>query len=316
VLWPEPWEPDDPVVSFPVISYRQALLAVMLILGFIVTALPQLIVNIDMTDRPFFSQQAKNIWLAVYGNTDWNRWSEATNDVTLRAVIAHDPGRFIANWWSNIRAFVGTGSEDTSEFGRGIALRLLSFPANLLAAVGLALWLLRGDRRERWLLLTAAAYVGAVSVGFLLDRFALPLLPIWALAAGAAAQRVWAVGARDPLKGLALRRLVVAASIAVLVLLFASPWAGGRSVLARQAPESVAVVTLVSREVTGADRVVAQLPSGDFTARYSAIAHLVAPPDDPDARFLLRVAAEGEPPPAGYVLQGRSGRYALYRLGP
>ena len=152
VLWPEPWNTDNPVISFPVISYRQALLGVMVVLGFIITALPQLIVNIDMTDRPFFSQQAKNIWLAVYGNTDWTRWGEAANDVTLRAVIAHDPGRFVANWWSNIRAFVGTGGEDTSEFGRGIALRLLSFPANLLAGVGLALWLLRGDRRERWLL--------------------------------------------------------------------------------------------------------------------------------------------------------------------
>ena len=166
-------------------------LAVLLCAGWLVASSPQLFVNLVQQGQPLYSQQAKNIWLAVYGNTDWGRWGEAANDVGLRDVVLQEPIRFFGNWWANIRGFWGAGSEDTSEFGRAVAIRLLSFPANLIALAGLVLWLLRGNRRERFLLLAGMLYITSVAVGFLLPRFALPLIPLWALAAAGVLQRLW-----------------------------------------------------------------------------------------------------------------------------
>ena len=92
-------------------------------LGWLLAALPQLVVNVADTGAPLYSQQAKNIWLAVYGNTDWSRWDEAANDVSLSDVVLADPPRFWSNWSRNLQAFVGTGANDTSEFGQTIDRR-------------------------------------------------------------------------------------------------------------------------------------------------------------------------------------------------
>ncbi len=124
----------------------------LLVAGFVLASLPQIVVNLVDTGTPLYSQQAKNIWLAVYGNTDWSRWTEARDSIGLSDVVLHDPARFIANWWGNLRAFLGSGGEDTSEFGRSLGLRLLTFPANLLALVGVVLWVGDGDRTRRWLI--------------------------------------------------------------------------------------------------------------------------------------------------------------------
>jgi hypothetical protein len=172
-------------------------------LAFALAVLPQVVVNIRDTAEPLYSQQAKNIWQAVFGEGDWGRWGETANDISLGQVIAQDPGRFLANWWANVRGFFGSGGEDTREFGQATQLRLLGFPANWLAVAGLLGWLaIKGKRKQETgksesqspftfyllpftlLLLWVALYVAVVSVGLALQaRFVLPLAPIYALAA-------------------------------------------------------------------------------------------------------------------------------------
>jgi 4-amino-4-deoxy-L-arabinose transferase-like glycosyltransferase len=159
-------------------------------IAFLLAITPQLLINIRDTGQPLYSQQAKNIWLCVYGSCDWGRWDDAPNNVTLSDVVLRDPGRFLASWWANIRDFFGTGSEDTSEFGRAIQLRLLGFPANWLALGGLLAWVIASFRRPTiaqpirvLLLIWIGLYVLTVCVGIALPRFFLPLVPVYALAA-------------------------------------------------------------------------------------------------------------------------------------
>jgi hypothetical protein len=285
--------------------------AAMLVAGWLVASSPQLIVNVVQEGTPLYSQQAKNIWLAVYGNTDWGRWGEASNDLSLRNVVAQEPTRFFGNWWSNIRAFWGAGSEDTSEFGRAVGIRLLAFPANLLAFAGLALWLIRGRRRERFLVVSGMLYITSVAVGFLLPRFALPLVSLWALAAAAVVLRawLWARGAADWSK-IRLRG-VLAGSLLVLLLMAGAPGAGIRNVLEYQDSDGVEAVAMVRQALGTTDRLEARLPADDFLHKYSAISHLVTAPQG--ARFVLWSPAFSQDapdlPPAG-----RAGRYVLYRL--
>jgi hypothetical protein len=172
-------------------------------LAFALAVLPQVVVNIRDTGEPLYSQQAKNIWQAVFGEGDWGRWGETANDISLGQVIAQDPGRFLANWWTNVRGFFGSGGEDTREFGQATQLRLLGFPANWLAVAGLLGWAyfgfgiwylgftgrspkskIQNPKSYMLLLLWVALYVAVVSVGLALQaRFVLPLAPIYALAA-------------------------------------------------------------------------------------------------------------------------------------
>ena len=109
--------------------------------AFSIAAAPQVVVNLRDTGHPLYNQQAKNVWLAVYGDSDWGRWNEVSNDVSLTDVILEDPGRFVGAWWTHLRAFIGSGAETADDAGRASQLRLLAFPANWLAVIGLAGWL-------------------------------------------------------------------------------------------------------------------------------------------------------------------------------
>jgi 4-amino-4-deoxy-L-arabinose transferase-like glycosyltransferase len=110
-------------------------------LAFLIAILPQIVVNLRDTGQPLYSQQAKNVWQGMFGGGDWDRWAGARNDIGITEVIALDLGRFLLNWWNNARGFIGTGGEDTREFGQALQLRLLGFPANWLAVGGLLGWL-------------------------------------------------------------------------------------------------------------------------------------------------------------------------------
>ena len=222
-------------------------------LGWLVAVAPQVIVNLADTGVPFYSQQAKNIWLAVYGNTDFSgRWNDAANDLALREIVLADPARFFANWSRNLQAFVGTGAEDTREFGQAINLRLLAFPANWLALIGLGLWLWRGNRRQRLLVAGSAVYVLAVCVGFVLPRFFLPLAPVWALAsvtplviaAQWLAQRHW-------LRLSAAQWFLVCALLLIAVLA-RGPQIGARYVLEHQDPAAMPQTLYPSHSPTAA----------------------------------------------------------------
>jgi len=302
--------------------------------AFLLAMLPQLIVNTAQAGQPLYNQQAKNIWLAVYGNTDWGRWEEAPNDIGLAEVVLRDPARFGANWWRNVVGYTGSGAEDTSEFGRAIQLRLLGWPANWLAAAGLLGWLLLLLRTRRpagdghalvraALLMLIAGYVAAVSTAFALQRFFLPLAPIYAVAAGWC---LWQL-TRDG-------RALLATSLVLVVVLWGGYGAGARSVLAQQPADEVAAVRLVEAATAPGDLIAARVSGRLPLAKYSAIAHRVVdwpaaaqldvpvtPADLAAARaagasYLLWDEATGPPPlpdPATALVR-TSGRYGLYRL--
>lgn len=283
----------------------------LLLVGFLLASLPQLVINTLATGKPFYSQQAKNIWLAVYGNTDWGRWGEAANSVSLWDVLRQDPGRFLTNWWGNLRAFMGTGGEDLSEFGRGLALRMLPFPANLLALGGVFVWLRRGSLVQRFVLIAGFVYVAGIAVGFMLPRFVLPLLPLLALPAAAVAYDAWAMKPIDLGWHITSRRLILAGCFAVLVLSFGAPQNGVHSVLDLQQPDAVAAVELIQGVLKPEEDMAEALPPEDSLAKYSAIAHHVSA--DTNASTLL--AETGVVVPSNqYDVVGRAGKYTLYRL--
>lgn len=306
---------------------RQVLLPATFALGFLLAALPQLTVNTLQTGQPLYNQQAKNVWLAVYGNTDWGRWDEAPNTIGLAEVILRDPARFFGNWWRNLAGFTGSGAEDTSEFGRAVQLRLLGWPANWLAITGLLAWvytLRRGIRRfpaGMGLLLLIALYVPVVSMAFILPRFFLPLAPIYAVAAAGFVGKVASLVSRPAPTAMQRQRTLLAASLLLLVLLGNGFGIGGRHVLDHQPADEVAAIRLVQTTLAPDAQVLARVPADASLARYSAIAHRVVPwTDTPDHRakadYLLWHAAFGPPPlpePAA-VRVGAAEGYTLYRL--
>ncbi|NJN65504.1 MAG: hypothetical protein HC884_01730 [Chloroflexaceae bacterium] len=309
--------------------------------GFLLLSMPQYVVNLAATGHPLYSLQAKNIWLAVYGNTDWGRWSEVPNTIGLDEIILRDPSRFMQNWWFNLRSFIGTGAEDTSEYGRALQLRLLGWPANWLALAGLAGWaggavggVRRGKRRSQLapslLLLFIVLYVPAICVAFILPRFFLPLAPIYAAAAAWSIQAGITRYDPPPSEVHALRNLM-GVGLVLLVFLWGGFQTGVRSVLNHQPADEQAIARLTLATVRPGERLLAHLPPDVPLAKYSAIAHLVAPwPDAPDERTALTIAQQqgitsllwdessGPPPlpdPAAARLGG-AGNYGLYRLVP
>lgn len=312
-------------------------------LGFLLVAAPQLVVNTLQTGQPLYNQQAKNVWLAVYANTDWGRWDEAPNTIPLSEVVLRDPPRFLANWWRNSVGFLGSGAEDTSEFGRALQLRLLSWPVNWLAIAGLVDWLWSASKMRHSsnrpparlarlsLLLLLLLYVLAVAMAFVLPRFFLPLTPIYAAAAA------WlSVQFATRMAGSAAPEHWLSYYLAILLLLLAllaeGFGLGVRSVLEQQPAEEVAAIELTRSVLRPGERVLTRLPPEVPVAKYSALAHraIAWPPSaGQDEQAILRQArslgaayllwdeTRGPPPlpdpPAAEV--AGSSRYRLYRLG-
>jgi 4-amino-4-deoxy-L-arabinose transferase-like glycosyltransferase len=325
-------------------------------LAFLVAIMPQLVVNVAATGRPFYSQQAKNIWLAVFGAGDWGRWGEAANDLSLGQVVLQDPARFLANWWANLRAYLGTGGEDTSEFGRAVQLRLLGFPANWLAIAGMLAWLalglqwVRQEGRQAFdrfgarpllplalllLVVWVVLYVLAICVGFVLPRFFLPLAPIYAIAAAwVVTQWVphWLFVAHPGAKQ-AAHRAALGAALLLIVLLW-NGFATGAHYVLRSRPDAdvapgqpadeVAAVRLVQAYVAPHDRLVVRAPPRVLLGQASAIAHLAVPPpaaDDPAAlqaagARYLLWSSAVGPAPAAGEAVATAGAYTLYRIAP
>ncbi len=330
--------------------------------GFVLVAMPQLIVNMQQTGDPLYSQQAKNIWLAVYGDIDWGRWGEVPDSIPLSEVVLRDPPRFLANWWGNVTAFVGSGAEDTSEFGRAIQLRLLGFPANWLAIVGLCGWLLAVWRgvigwgiaksfKQRHatdslpsppapspitgrggadslpfasMLLVIVAYVAVVSLAFVLQRFFLPLVVVYAVAAVWLLQQVVLSNAAIAYRWVMRGALVV--GMLVLVVLHGGFTTGTRAVLDKQPADEVAIVQQTLALLQAGERVVVRVDPEVPLAKYSALAHRTIPWREGGDPMATLAWARGEgaayllwdtrlaPPPIPGEAAVVAGRYALYRL--
>ncbi len=303
-------------------AHASALRPAIFTLAFLLAITPQIAVNLRDTGQPLFSQQAKNIWLAVYADGDWRRWEAVPNSIGFGELLARDPGRLLNSWWFNLRSFVGTGSEDTSEFGRAWQLRLLGFPANWLAIGGLLGWLgqsLRPTAGRRpwpliillgWLLL----YVVAVSIGISLPRFFLPLTVVYALAAGWAAMQL-----ADRIRWRGDRLLLIGL---LLMLLLADGFRiGAAEVLSRQQPDAQAMVRLVELTLLPDEQLAVGVSPRDTIGKYSAIAHrVVEGPIPPRAvrgpagvtSLLWRRGAGA--PPQQYPIVGAAGGYTLYRV--
>jgi 4-amino-4-deoxy-L-arabinose transferase-like glycosyltransferase len=289
--------------------------------GFVLAASPQLTVNLLQTGQPLFNQQAKNIWLAVYANTDWGRWDEVPNSIGLLEVIGRDPLRFLFNWVRNVIGFIGAGAEDVSEFGRADQLRLLGWPANWLAIGGLVMagwlaWHKRADKRWLALISLIGLYVAAIATAFILPRFFLPLAPLYAVAAAWAMTQLWT----------GQRRLLIA-TLLIGAILIPGPMVAAQAVLAAQPTDEVAAVMLV-RQSLSADRarVVAAIPDRLPLTKYSAIAHLIrfrVPVTvtaeelrEIGADYLLWDQAQGTPPiPESERHRIGEGRFVLYVVG-
>lgn len=300
-------------------------------LGFLLAAAPQLLVNTLQTGQPLYNAQAKNVWLAVYGNTDWSRWYEAPDSITLTDVILRDPLRFLVNWWGNLTAFTGRGAEDTSEFGRAIQLRLLAWPANWLALSGLLGWLWVWLRQRTFipqqklqpsLLLFLMLYVCAAAMAFALPRFFLLLIPIYALAGA------WTIGQLIRRAQHQRMRLLVGAFLLLSFMHLGNIGIGAHSVLDNQPSAEVAVAQLVRATLGPNDTLLADIPDRVPLDKYSAIAHYIVPwPSAPDpatalaqaraqgVTYLLWPERAGNPPlPMPITLVGRAGGYGLYRI--
>jgi 4-amino-4-deoxy-L-arabinose transferase-like glycosyltransferase len=300
--------------------------------GLLLVAAPQLTINTLETGQPLYNQQAKNVWLAVYGNIDWRRWGEVSNSVSLLDLLLRDPARFLGNWWSNLLAFIGTGAENTGEFGRALHLRLLSWPANWLAVLGLAGWLalaLRGHRNGAQVALLAyiALYAPAIAMAFVLPRFFLPLAPIYAAAAGWLV--VWALRHLRPMPELARVRGLLLALLLLLALVSSGFASGTRLVLEHQPADEVAAVRLTLAHLQPGERVLTRVPAEVPLAKYSALAHRALP--WPTTRNTAAVLADARANGAAYLLWderrgspplrdpaaahvGSAGMYGLYRL--
>jgi 4-amino-4-deoxy-L-arabinose transferase-like glycosyltransferase len=276
------------------------------LLGAALACAPQIIINLAQTGNPLYNQQAKNIWLAVYANTDWGRWEEAPNTVSLSEVVLRDPPRFFTNWWRNIVAFVGTGAEDTSEFGRAIQLRLLGFPLNWLALAGLLAWVVEAGRRRqeaggrrqeagrrRQGAGGRAQEAGGAEIDLLIEETAMRVLPasclllillyVLAVCMAFALPRfflplapIYAAAAGALLVRMVQRqRWQVGIAIALLVVLWGGFSAGTRFVLNTQPAEEVAAARLVQAQLAPGELLATHIPDRVPLAKYSAIAHLV-----------------------------------------
>jgi hypothetical protein len=296
------------------------------IVGFALAAAPQFIINTQQTGQPLYNQQAKNVWLAVYADTDWGRWNEEADTVALLELVRRDPARFAANWWGNVVAFLGSGAETGSAEGRALQLRLLGWPANWLAIAGLLGWLVAGWQHWRLrrrdakplppacrvpgpgiiglsLLLLLLLYVAGASLAFILPRFFLPLAPVYAVAAAWCAGVL--TGARSepaPTVPEAERRLRrhLLALLLLLLLLAGGIQTGARLVLERQPPDEVAAITMTQAALEPGDFVLTRLPADVPVAKYSALAHRALNwPDAPAGRqpraVLERASEEGVP---------------------
>ncbi|HEY3230801.1 MAG TPA: hypothetical protein VGJ87_16370, partial [Roseiflexaceae bacterium] len=315
-------------------------------LAFLIAISPQLIVNTLDTGQPLYNQQAKNVWLCVYGSCDWGHWDEAPNSVTMGEIVLRAPDRVLANWWANVRGFFGTGAEDTSEFGRAIQLRFLSFPANWLAIGGLLAWLVLSFRRIKQggkeirrqgdkqveldsvfpslphlvclslLLVWIGIYVLTVSIGVSLPRFFLPLAPIYSIAATWTITRLGPATDDRPTYHLSAftfqvpRNAQLIAAILLLLFLWSGFATGAGYVLANQPPDEAAAARLVQATLRPGERLIVQVSPRISIGKYSAIAHLVT---SGGGQYLL---AQGGTQPAGSTVVQIVGQYTLYRLTP
>ncbi len=156
-------------------------------LGWLCLATPQLYVNMRDSGQLFYQLQAKNSWLAVYGNMDWGRWADVPDDIPLMDVVLNDPARFVRSWWNTVVGVFGTGATP-NQYDRGLWLRMLTVPFHWMSALGIVWIGLRVvtktlDAKRLVLVAWATGFVAVSAIAFILPRMMLPLTIVAAITA-------------------------------------------------------------------------------------------------------------------------------------
>ena len=283
--------------------------------GFLLIALPQLWVNFRDTGVLLFNYQAKNSWLAVYGNLDWGRWGDVPDSISLTTVILNNPSQFITSWWQNISNVIGSGATN-AEFERAIWQRLLSVPANWASITGIVamipvVWQRQLGRNGVLLLLWAGLFVAISAIAFILPRFLLPLVIVAAYSA------TWVMHRYHTEFRIGWRALIFAA---ICLWQLTSITTAIQTTLSQQpADEQAALQYLVAHHPTA--RLAFAAPSESPIGKYSALANqrvhrttvaLVDMPalcqSKPD--FVVWSTELQDPPK--YPIEWRSGRYIVF----
>jgi 4-amino-4-deoxy-L-arabinose transferase-like glycosyltransferase len=178
---------------------KGALGAIMLALGFFAAASPQLALNLSQQHALFPTGHAKNIWMGMHGEGNWEQnWAEAEQHDDLLEIIKQDPDQFFRHWAKEKEAAIlalrlpllALGIQPvliTLEPGPKLRLIFLFILASLGLGILAGLSWQPGRLRARrlsapafFLIGYAALHAGAMAVSSF--RLLLPLLPIAAIA--------------------------------------------------------------------------------------------------------------------------------------
>ena len=302
----------------PQSTWRFRLSTLMVVVaGWVVCAAPQLFVNIRDTGQIFFNFQAKNSWLAVYGNVDWGRWADVPDSISLRDVILSDPNRFFWSWWHSLVGVFGTGAS-TKEHDTALWQRLLSVPFNWLSTVGVLWtgWMVlerRLDRARAVLLVWAIGFVAISSIAFILPRMLLPLTLVAAMTA--------TDGLRVVTKRIPRVKWIVIASI-LIAGLFNAGFTGATQLVAGQPDDEYAALSYV--HTLEPQRLVVLIPAESPAGKYSAlsdqvVARITQYPVDPKrvckgSPDYVLWSNELVPPDSTLVPLAQFGRYWVFRM--
>ncbi len=286
-------------------------------LGWFCLAAPQLYVNLRDSGQLFYQLQAKNSWLAVYGNMDWGRWADVPDDIPLIDVVLNDPVRFVRSWWNTVVGVFGTGATPY-QYDKSLWLRMLTVPFHWMSALGMVWIGLRIvtntiDAKRVVLVSWAAGFVAVSAIAFILPRMMLPLAIVAAITA---ADGMRAVVRRIPkihgivVAGAFVAGMVVGVTQTALQVRVGQPQDehAARAVLQRVEPVRLGV--LVPAESPAgkysvlSDRVVIR------TTQYPVDAQMIcaAKPD------WLLWSNELVPPDVRLVPYSRHGRYWIFRM--
>ncbi len=286
-------------------------------IGWFCLAAPQLYVNLRDSGQLFYQLQAKNSWLAVYGNMDWGRWADVPDNIPLMDVVLNDPARFVRSWWNTVVGVFGTGAT-ASQYDKGLWLRLLTVPFHWLSALGMVWIGLRIvtktiDAKRLVLIAWAAGFVAVSAIAFILPRM---MLPLTIVAAITAVDGLRAVIRRIPqihgivVAGVLVAGVVVGVTQTAMQVRVGQPQDEHAALAAMQRVEPVRLGVLVPAESPAgkysvlSDRVVIR------TTQYPVDAGMIcaAKPD------WLLWSNELVPPDVRLVPYSRHGRYWIFRM--
>jgi hypothetical protein len=286
-------------------------------LGWFCVAAPQLYVNLRDSGQLFYQLQAKNSWLAVYGNLDWGRWADVPDEIPLRDVILNDPARFIRSWWNTVVGVFGTGATP-NQYDKGLWLRMLTVPFHWMSAIGIVWVCLRAttntlDIKRVVLLSWAVAFIAVSAIAFILPRM---MLPLTLVAAVTAIDGVRAVARRIP----GMHGVVVAGALVLGILVgFDQTATQLRAGQPRDEQQALATLQEIQPQRLGV-LVPAESPAGKYsvlsdrvvvrTTQYPVDARLIC---DTQPDYLLW-SNELVPPDDDLVPLVRHGRYWIFRM--